>query len=779
MTASLRAFALAGSFAVGILVADATRPGGALSVGFGVAGILALLVAWRLHRRAPPPAVGDLMPRLRVWSVVLVLAGASAVGFCDLGVRSAALRGVTQRLAKGAVSLEGRVASDPQPSGRATRFIVRSARIAGSRPAGRVLIRTFGPAAAVRMGDRVRVMGKARPLDRSNPFDERLYRRWVATQVTTGPSGVDVLAHTRNPVLRAANHLRERMSRAARISLGRADSGLLLGLVIGDERFMQDRLREDFRVAGLSHLTAVSGDVAMVLGAVVLLLRAARAPRRMQIWMGLTTVGFFAVVTRGEPSVLRAWMMASLALGALLFGRRSDALHGLALAFVALLAFDPFMLWSIGFQLSFAATLGLLVIAPLLRSRFGRLPRPVAEPLALGMGAQAAVTPLQAIWFGHISLVAVPANLAAAPLVAPATVLGLAGGVLGALWEPLGRPAIVAAGMFTGALRFVAARFAAVPHSSVAVPQLSLPQLAVGCMAIVAVVVWVAGRQTRRPLALTAIGALAMVVFLSLGRPAAPKGLRLTFFDVGQGEASLIESPAGARILVDGGPDPGHIASELLRRRIHRLDLVVVSHAHADHVNGLAKVLDRIQTRAVIDPGVPAPLIKRLSASVRPLPSGAGDRFVIGDVAVDVLSPDATLRAAAAEDETIGADASDGSPLNEASVVLRVGWGRSCALFTGDVEENAQQSLVTAHASQIDCTILKVPHHGSPRLLWEFAGAVDAEWATVSVGRNTYGHPSRAAMSMLEKAGARVLRTDRLDDIVLEMDRDGRVRLTG
>jgi competence protein ComEC len=118
----------------------------------------------------------------------------------------------------------------------------------------------------------------------------------------------------------------------------------------------------------------------------------------------------------------------------------------------------------------------------------------------------------------------------------------------------------------------------------------------------------------------------------------------------------------------------------------------------------------------------------------------------------------------------------EGSPVNNASLVLRVSWGRGCELFTGDIEEEAQRELLDRHRSEIDCTVLKAPHHGSARLLPAFVQAVDPEWVTVSAGRNTYGHPSPTALALFDRVGASVLRTDRLGDIVLEMDRAGKVK---
>ena len=151
-----------------------------------------------------------------------------------------------------------------------------------------------------------------------------------------------------------------------------------------------------------------------------------------------------------------------------------------------------------------------------------------------------------------------------------------------------------------------------------------------------------------------------------------------------------------------------------------------------------------------------------------------GESIRLGDVTVDVLGPTPALREVAAVSVSDQA-AGEGAGLNDASVVLRVNWAGECILFTGDVEEAGQEELLDHNADRIDCTVMKAPHHGSGRLSAAFVEAVDPEWVAVSVGRNTYGHPSSEALSIFREAGARVLRTDHLGDVVMEIDGRGTV----
>jgi competence protein ComEC len=433
------------------------------------------------------------------------------------------------------------------------------------------------------------------------------------------------------------------------------------------------------------------------------------------------------------------------------------------------------LLWSIGFQLSFAATAGILVLREPLKDRLRLLPGWIAEPIAIALAAQAAVFPLVAVHFDKVSVASLPANIVAAGLVAPATVLGLAGGVLSTFSQRIATPVFVLAGVPTTALEGVARKFGRSELSQISAPNFASFELIAAMLGLGAVGLWLSGRNrwARWP----ALGAV-VVILAALIVPAArsaPAGLRVTFFDVGQGDAALIESPGGARVLIDGGPDPELIADTLRRRGLRRVDLVVASHLHADHVLGLEAVLARLEVRLAVHPGVMTPLLEPLQrhrpfASVR-----SGEKVTIGDLTVEFLGPTPESVTAAIEAAALPASGAEGSELNDASVVVRILWGGECVLLPGDLEEAGQHEVLDLHRDRIDCTVLKAPHHGSGRLLTEFVAAVDPEWVAISVGRNDYGHPTSKAIGIFEALGAEVLRTDRLDDVVLEIDRSGRV----
>lgn len=748
----------------GVAAADRSRPRFDATLLVAAVAVTLLTAAWLIHKHHPRSETGELLPKLRPPVVLMIIIGSFGLGFANLGARLVALENAALPGLHGqAVDLSGWVASDPVELPRGTSFMVRVA------PHGERLNLRMYEGRMPELGDQIEFVARVRRLDVNDDFEARLHRKGVVARATAvGP--LTVRAHSSNPVLRFANRVRTRMHSAATRSLARQEAAIVLGMTIGDDRLMSEEVREEFRSTSLAHLTAVSGtNVAIVLGALLVLMRLISISRRTQILAGLITLGFFAVVTRWEPSVLRATVMASLGLAVFVFGRRYEPLHGLAFALIVLLAFDPMMAWSIGFQLSFAATLGFLAIAPRLRPR---LPGWFADPLSIAIAAQAAVTPLLALHFGRVSLVSVPANLVAFPLVAPITVVGLVGAAVGVVWEPLALPAFELAGIFARGLRAVAHFLASIPGSAPSLPNFGLGGVLVSYLVIAGLVLWLAGRRARFALTAAAVAG-ATLLWAGAGASAPPERLRLTFIDVGQGDAALVESPGGARILIDGGPDGGKVLSALRSRGIRRLDMIVFTHGHFDHVNGLADVAGSVEVRSAVEPGVPNALISRIPPSRRPETVTDNDSFVLGDLTAQVLGPSKELREAAAD---IAEVQGEGSSLNDASVVMRVSWRRGCALFTGDLEEAGQEALLLHHRERVECEVLKAPHHGSPRLLDEFVESVDPDLVVISVGENDYGHPSRKALSIFGRAGARVLRTDRAGDIVVEMDSGGKVK---
>ncbi|GBC86756.1 ComE operon protein 3 [bacterium HR12] len=671
-------------------------------------------------------------------------------------------------LAPARVEVEGELRVDPRPWTRGWSAILdaRSVR-AGDRAwvvRETLWVSGYGePPSAVR-GDRVRVAGALRVPDDAG-FAESLLRRGIAAQLSVAE--LERLGPSANPVIRAAQAVRGVVGARIRALFPPREAGLLLGLALGDDSGLDEGIERDFRATGLGHLLVVSGgNVAMVLAPVLALALALRLGRWWRFALGLSTVAFFVVLTGAEPSVMRAGVMAGLALAGGLLGRPRSAGSVLAGAVLALLVLDPALVWSVGFQLSVGATASMVAMATPIAERLRFLPRPAALATGATVAAQVGVAPLLLAVFHEVPLVTVLANVLAFPAVSPALLLGLAAAGLGLVSPTLARAVALVAQLPLRYLEAVADRMSTAP-----VPWITsgggAAILPVGLALVVGLALWLrSGRRLGRGWLALAL-ALPLVVWSSALGAGPPAGLTVRFFDVGQGDAALVTSPRGATVLVDAGPDATQVATALVALGVKRVDLAVATHPHADHVAGFPDVFARLPVGLVIEPGCdePSPAYDAFLRAVREegLPvrhPRAGELLTVGDLRVEVLAPTACF------------EGTDSDPNND-SLVLRISLGEDAVLFPGDAEEPSQEAMLAAGAP-IAADVLKVPHHGGATSLEAFLTGVGAEVAVVSIGQpNDYGHPVPSVLATLRHAGATVLRTDRLGDVVVSFSPEG------
>jgi competence protein ComEC len=564
---------------------------------------------------------------------------------------------------------------------------------------------------------------------------------------------------------RAAAALREGLASSAGRVLEPGPAGLLPGLVVGDTRTMDPVLEADFRRAGLTHLTAVSGaNVAIILTGVLWPLRRRAVDRRVQaVVAGLVLVGF-VILARPSPSVVRAAAMGAVTLLALASGRSRAAVPALGAAVCVLLLHDPGLARDAGFALSVAATAAIVLVAP---GWSGRLrergcPPVLADALAVSAAAGLATAPIVAGLSGTVSLVSLPANLLAAPAVAPATVLGLLAAVVGVLVPPLADALVWLAGWPTRWLVLVAERAAAVPDGAT-----GWPAGTGGAVELTLLLLAGAGALWRfprlRPLALAALVGLVVLGWplRQTVRGWPPPETVAVACDVGQGDALVIPTGRAAGVLVDAGPDVGPVDRCLDRLGIDTLPLVLLSHLDADHVGGLAGALAGREVGVVATGALspaddrvgPLDVLVRRSGGERTI-LVPGERRTVGSASFEVLAPDPRRATAAAQP-------------NDLSMVARVTAGGVRVLLTGDLGAEAEARLVSA-GIDLRADVLKVPHHGSGDADPEFLAASGARIALVSVGAdNTYGHPTARTLAWLAQAGMAVYRTDRGGDLAV------------
>jgi len=567
----------------------------------------------------------------------------------------------------------------------------------------------------------------------------------------------------------ALDGVRSRARRALTSRLPQPEGALLRGMVLGDDAGLSVAERARLRRAGLGHLVAASGANVALLAALALAACALLGVgMRTRLVAVAVLIALYVPLAGDGPSIRRAGVMGLAAIGATLCSRPQDRLHALLLAAAITLALDPRSVTDPGWQLSFAAVAAIALLgAPLLALLRARgVPSALAEGAALTLAATIGTAPVSAAAFGTLSLAGIPANVLAAPLVGPITWLGMAASCASQVWPAAGAWIGWAAALPLAAVLGIGRAGAALPAAQI---HAGLLVALAGAATVAAIVLWSPARRVAWAAAPALVLALTLALVLTRSRPIAgpaPGVVRLAFLDIGQGDATLVQS-GGHALLVDSGPPDGPVTARLRHLGVRRIDVLVGTHAQADHIGGSDRVLHALPVTAVLDgrDGIreqQGDEMARAAASTgaRMITAQAGQTIRIGAATAEVLSPPRR----------------DGPPVpgadpNQRAIVLRLTAGGIRMLLTADAESDV---LAPLDPGPVD--VLKVSHHGSAddglaRLL----GSLRPRLAVIEVGKgNTYGHPTPSTLATLRRAGVRTLRTDRDGTVVVDV-RAGRM----
>jgi competence protein ComEC len=689
-------------------------------------------------------------------------------------------------------------------------------------------------------GDRIIVGGRVIPPP-DDGFGDYLRRSRIAGSITSGTIG-------RLPSGGGSGAWLEMRRRTAHdliaSVLPEPHAGLASGILIGLRDEVDRQLAAAFTAAGLSHVVAISGwNISIVAAAISAAF--GWTSRRLRSAAVLGGIIAYALAAGASASVVRGAIMAAVVIGSRTSGRRSRASATLGVAALLMVVVDPAVAGDAGFQLSAAATAGLIAwgtaMTGWLRDRLpAAVPGAVVETLGVSLAAQATTLAIILVQFGRLSLVAPFANLVAAPLVTP--VMAASGLALVAGWTvSLGAPHFVSsltgaiAAVVLGSLIAVARACAALPFASV---ELSSGASMLAAATALGATWFLADHDRRGRLArtivrlhgrmrgrfslrrhghpLTARGDLDLLLADPLRAPrSAGRGARarwpaaalaaaviaggpalvvfpttprltLTVLDVGQGDAVLIEGPRGSRMLVDGGPDPQRLLA-VLDDRVpawdRRIDLVVVTHSHDDHVAGLPVLVRRYAIGTLVEAGTTgtetgstadgaaytALETAATASSVARRSVLAGDVLDLDGAAVRVWWPERAPRT--------GASAAGQDDANDLSVVVDITFGTRRFLLPGDASDAVDAALVArgiAGAAEHRVDVLKVAHHGSATSTSApLLAAIRPRVAVISVGAdNSYGHPAAVTLDRLTQAGAATWRTDRDGTVAVRTDGD-------
>ena len=583
-----------------------------------------------------------------------------------------------------------------------------------------------------------------------------------------------------------------------------ANAQLLAALVWGEGGLQQPlprQTRDRFRAAGMSHVLVASGTQVAFFAGILILLSRGIGLRRWSWILVLTPLLIYALLAGGSDSIWRATVAGVCVAFALSSGRDVDGLTLWSLALLIIFAFDPLQLQNIGFQLSFGATWGLLVLAPVVKRVLERRFRrgTFTELAALSLGAQVATTPILLYHFGRVSLVALGTNFVAVPLAGVLVSFGMLGLVL-----PMANLNL----FFVRFLDGLATLGSQVPGAQTDTPPLRLGATIFlygvlvfallmtsstrGDLATIFAVFrdkllmrW--SKSRPRPQSALALLVLALCV-MGAWRfwQSKNKTLSVTLLDVGQGESIVIRSPNGRTVLIDGGTsgDEGRgevgravIVPYLQAMGVQKIDALVLTHADADHCNGLPQVIREVpvdmaidgaalyaqqtsSTRSALPPEYADVLAAWRQKSVPVKAARAGQTLDLGDgVVLTVLWPRAPL----------SENASD----NNSGAVLRLDYGETSLLFTADIEQETEDALIASGAN-LKCTVLKVAHHGSKTSSTAaFLKAASPSATIISSGRyNRYGHPASQTLNALSREQIPTFRTD--IDGAIEVSCDGK-----
>ncbi|MBI3808904.1 MAG: DNA internalization-related competence protein ComEC/Rec2 [Nitrospirae bacterium] len=678
----------------------------------------------------------------------------------------------------------------------------------GTRPlAGRIKLSLRGAAPPLVVGDLIEFETKLRPpggLLNPGGYDYAGHLRrsgiHAVGSVTLRQDGsaFRVLAQGASPLFSRVDQWRGRTREAALRALPAPIAGLYLALVTGETGYLTQDIRDAFMASGTMHILSISGSHLGLIGIVIfwsvrraVLALPPRALLRLSVQTTATRVAagatilpvvLYALLGGAETATVRSLVMILIVLAATLLGRTHSMGTGLALALLLIVGWDPLAPFDISFQLSFLSVLVIVLVmgvrahseAEAVAGGFsdergirGRMQEGMAETLLVSVLITVASAPLVAAYFNQVAWVGVVSNILVVPfvgfLVLPASLLACLGTLLSGS-DDLAGTAIVQP--LLHALVWMVQGFAAVPGAELRVPSPAVWQMLFFYLFLAACFLW------RRKVAGQVAGVLAvgMLIFWTWAPRDLPEPgtVRLTFLDVGQGDAALVETADGHAMLIDGGTasekyDVGRIAVAplLWDRGIRRLDLVVATHPQQDHVGGLAFVVGKFEVGEFWTNGVSRDVafLQRLEevivargVRVRPV-SSAEEDVSVGDCRARVLNPVLSPEG--------GGSGSDGKRLNNQSIVLHLRCGKSAFLFTGDVEREAEAWL-TERGGDLEAAVLKVPHHGARGSVYPpLLGAVKPQVAVVSVGRaNAYGHPSRVMLEAYAGRGIPILRTD-------------------
>ena len=698
------------------------------------------------------------------------------------------------------ITLTGLVREEPEITDRSInlRLDVASVTLSDGRTYpvnGLVQVRTWRYP-EIKYGMKLELYGRLETPPADGDFNYRAYLERQNIYSLMSLPRVTVLAEGEgSPLYHTILTIKHRAQDSITQLLPSPQSALLSGILLGNDNEMPPDLADNFRNTGMTHIIAISGFNIAILIAILMGLTGSWLPQRPAVIVSIAGIVFYTIMVGADASVVRAAVMGSVYLiAARWMGRPNFAFASLFLAGWLMTLLRPFTLWDVGFQLSFTATLGLMLYADGLtqwtrrqllrvadRQTVRQIMAVISEAVLITLAAQVLTLPLILGYFRQLSLISLPANALILPAQPGVMIWGGLATIVGMISPALAQPVAWIAWLFLTYTISLVRMFARVPGAAVPV--------AVSWTAVIFIYLFIGAvtwlimqppekrarwtgflqQNLSQKAALTLTGMAALLVISWSGSQADGK-LHIAFLNVGQGDATFIQTPSGRQILIDGGLYPSVLNDQLGQQMPFwdkEIDLVIATHPDADHVSGLENLFDRYRIPTLMTDGeglgespIYDAVLQAAEANGTEIrPAVAGEIIEIEDgVRLEILHPGDTLN----EENR-----------NENSVSLRLVYGEFAYLFTGDAEQEAEQTMLKS-GRPLNAVVFKAGHHGSnSSSSAPFLTAVQPQIIIVSAGKeNKFGHPRPEMLQRAQNVGATVLRTDELGTI--EVVSDGR-----
>lgn len=548
-------------------------------------------------------------------------------------------------------------------------------------------------------------------------------------------------------------------------------AGIINGMLNGDTKNVSKDVLENFKNSGVTHLLAVSGsNIAYI---VVFLTIAFNKifGRHFSYYIILASIVVFIFVSGASASVVRAGIMAILNIGATLLSKKSNTLNNIYISALFLLCVNPLTVYDVGFILSFVGTFGIVVLSPKINSFVYKYikRKNIAETIGVTLSAQIMLTPIMMYYFNTFSLLSLITNFLVIPISGFLTLLGFIAVLIGVINMRLAQVACYSIYTLTYFMLKITSIFGNIKWANILAPT---PKLWMMVFYYLIIFLKIRPIKNRRKVYRVMFGLIIIYIILSN----LPRNyIKLNMIDVGQGDSIYIETTKKKAILIDGGGTEGSdydvgeniLLPYLLNKGKMVIDLIIVSHPHEDHIEGVLTVVEKLKVKEVIisenveDTELTDKLIRLCQKrNTKVLKVSKRDTFFVDGIEFSVLHPNKK---------------EDSANLNNMSLLIKMEYAGVKALFTGDLESEKEEKIKT----NIKADILKVGHHGSTTSSSEnFIKKVSPQIALISVGKdNSYGHPSIKILNRLKDIGARICRTDTDGEIKLKIKNNGKINL--